>query len=449
MKNAFFTTCFAFWATVLSAQTNANFDVCSYFWKDSTPMTHDMVFLSPQGSFPSPITFNYAPVGAAICHQVEVPMPPAYASMPLTVSVSRNDNGNCINGISVADVYLISQHILGIISFQNPAQWIAADVNKSGSITTFDIVTMRKVLIGLLPPNSITPSWRFYKGSPLNPAQPFSFPPDTLRNIKDQSLPFFGVRIGDVDGDADPNVACFQALGTAPIPMLLPDDVLPANTSMLVPVAFDGTGMITGLQLEFSIDPNLVEVENVVSGAAMMSKDVNYTLTNDRFKTVMVYYPASTGPAIGANKPLFYLVVRAKQNVSLKDAIKLDPSGLAPLLIKDGQVVGIERFGLKPVYDPNLQLSVSNHEAEMARFEVVPAANPFRDRLVLQIETTVAETAQIEISDLHGRVCHRQSVALSEGQQWVEIPSAALGNGPFLYRVAAGKHTASGKLMRI
>lgn len=449
MKNTFFTALFAFLAAALSAQTNATFDVCSYFWKDSTPMTHDLVFLSPQGSFPSPITFNYTPVGAALCHQVEVPMPPAYATMPLTVLVSRNDNGNCINGISVADMYLVGQHILGITSLQNPAQLIAADVNKSGSITTFDIVTIRKVLIGLAPPNSITPSWRFYKGYTPTPSQPFGITPDTLGKINGKTLTSFGVRVGDVDGDADPNAPCFQALGTAPIPMLLPEAVLPANAAMLVPVAFDGTGQITGLQLDFSIDSNLVAVENIVSGEALMTKDVNYTLTNSRFRTIMVYYPASTGPSIGANKPLFYLVVRAKQNVSVKDAIQLDPSGLAPLLIKDGQVVGIERFGLKPVYDPHLQLSVSNHETEAARFVVDPVANPFRDRIVFQIESAAAETAQIEIADLHGRVCHRQIMALSEGQQWVEISGETLGNGPFLYRITAGKHTASGKLVRI
>lgn len=448
MKNAFFTTCFAFWATVLSAQTNANFDVCSYFWKDSTPMTHDMVFLSPQNSFPAPLTFNYAPIGAAICHQVEVPMPPAYASMPLTVSASRNDNGNCINGISIFDLHLISRHILGIAQLQYPAQ-IAADANKSGTITTFDLVTLRKVLLGLTPPNIIAPSWRYFKSFVPNPSNPFAFNVDTLGKLNGKTVTLFGVRVGDVDGDADPNLPCFQALGTTPISMVLPDAVLPANTPMAVPVAFDGIGTLAGLQLELSIDPNLVAVENVANGEAILNKDIDYTLTNTYFRAILLSYASASGPTLGANKPLFYLVVRAKQNVSLKDAIKLDPSGLAPLLIKDGQVVGIERFGLKPVYDPNLQLSVSNHEAEMARFEVVPAANPFRDRLVLQIETTVAETAQIEISDLHGRVCHRQSVALSEGQQWVEIPSAALGNGPFLYRVAAGKHTASGKLMRI
>ena len=53
---------------------------------------------------------------------------------------------------------------------------IAADANMSGSITTFDIVELRKLILGIyqtLPNNT---SWRFVDKSFVfpNPANPFS-----------------------------------------------------------------------------------------------------------------------------------------------------------------------------------------------------------------------------------------------------------------------------------
>ena len=49
-------------------------------------------------------------------------------------------NINPLNGVSTFDLVLISKHILGISPLENPYQWIAADINQSGSVTTFDIV---------------------------------------------------------------------------------------------------------------------------------------------------------------------------------------------------------------------------------------------------------------------------------------------------------------------
>ena len=62
-----------------------------------------------------------------------------------TVAPSRNDDP--LNGISTMDLILISQHILGINLLSSPYKMIAADVNKSGTITAFDLVELRKLIL--------------------------------------------------------------------------------------------------------------------------------------------------------------------------------------------------------------------------------------------------------------------------------------------------------------
>lgn len=63
-------------------------------------------------------------------------------------------------GISTLDLVLISKHVLGIEPFANPFQLIAADENNSGSVTTFDILEIRKLLLGIKT-NFTAGTWRY------------------------------------------------------------------------------------------------------------------------------------------------------------------------------------------------------------------------------------------------------------------------------------------------
>ncbi|MCC6281310.1 MAG: T9SS type A sorting domain-containing protein [Saprospiraceae bacterium] len=83
---------------------------------------------------------------------------------------------------------------------------IAADANRSGSITTFDIVEFRKMILGIydeLPNNT---SWRFVDKDYVfpNPANPFQtlFPENiSTEDVQGDHLSddFVGVKIGDVN----------------------------------------------------------------------------------------------------------------------------------------------------------------------------------------------------------------------------------------------------------
>ena len=90
---------------------------------------------------------------------------------------------------------------------------IAADANKSGSITTFDIVELRKLILGIyqeLPNNT---SWRFVDKAFAfpNPNNPFqtTFPENIsvasscMTSHMDDD--FVGVKVGDVNGTAVAN----------------------------------------------------------------------------------------------------------------------------------------------------------------------------------------------------------------------------------------------------
>ncbi len=82
---------------------------------------------------------------------------PPYSSADLLSLLPDVDYSSPLEGVTSYDLVQISKHILSIEPFENPFQIIAADVNNSGSITTFDIVELRKLILGIynkLPNNS-------------------------------------------------------------------------------------------------------------------------------------------------------------------------------------------------------------------------------------------------------------------------------------------------------
>lgn len=126
----------------------------------------------------------------------------------LSDSLRPQRSDNPLNGVSTFDLVLINKHILDIERLGSPYQIIAADANGSGSVTTADILTLRRLILGIDTTLTHSPLWRFV---PANfqfpdPEQPFktAFPQAiaVTASSQPQQANFIGVRIGDVNGSA-------------------------------------------------------------------------------------------------------------------------------------------------------------------------------------------------------------------------------------------------------
>jgi len=73
-------------------------------------------------------------------YSFDLPINSNYAITP-----ERNDNP--LNGVSTYDLVKISQHILGVEALSTPYKLIAADINKSGNISTLDLVALRRLIL--------------------------------------------------------------------------------------------------------------------------------------------------------------------------------------------------------------------------------------------------------------------------------------------------------------
>jgi large repetitive protein len=112
------------------------------------------------------------------------------------------------NGVTTFDLVLVQKHILGIGPLENPYRMIAADVNDSKSISTADLIQMRKVILNLDPSFKGLPSWRFvaakFKFSDVRNPWAGAFPEQHIVNDLSEKVQadFVAIKLGDVNGSA-------------------------------------------------------------------------------------------------------------------------------------------------------------------------------------------------------------------------------------------------------
>ena len=118
-----------------------------------------------------------------------------------------------LNGVTTFDLVLISQHILGVQPLDSPYKIIAADANQSNSVTTADVLLLRKIILQIETNFPGGETWRFVEKaySFPEPLNPFSeeFPEIiNLNNLTSDELEadFIGIKLGDVNGSANPQL---------------------------------------------------------------------------------------------------------------------------------------------------------------------------------------------------------------------------------------------------
>jgi hypothetical protein len=114
-----------------------------------------------------------------------------------------------LNGINTWDLILLKRHVLGQEPLDNPYKLIAADINKSGTITLFDRSELIKLILGTYVKFPYNTSWRFVDKNQVfpNPLNPFT---QILReslpygqwSLQGIPLEFIGIKIGDLDNSA-------------------------------------------------------------------------------------------------------------------------------------------------------------------------------------------------------------------------------------------------------
>lgn len=120
---------------------------------------------------------------------------------------------NPLDGVSTFDILLIQRHILGIQVLNSPYKMIAADVNNSRSITSLDMIQLRKLILGIDTKLINNRSWRFVDAAyvfpdPTNPWRPAFPESSSIASWRpNPSTNFVAIKIGDMNASAKVNTS--------------------------------------------------------------------------------------------------------------------------------------------------------------------------------------------------------------------------------------------------
>lgn len=125
-------------------------------------------------------------------------------------NIKPRPDATALNGVTTQDLALISKHILNLEAFSTPWKILSADANNSGTVTTLDIVGLRRLILGIDERLALQPAWRFHRTITVfnNPSNPFIgtffYEDAQIDNLQrnETEIDFYGIKIGDVNNSS-------------------------------------------------------------------------------------------------------------------------------------------------------------------------------------------------------------------------------------------------------
>jgi len=348
-----------------------------------------------------------------------------FASIPLgaNVTVTPTKDDNPLNGVSTYDLVLMTKHILGLEPLTTPYKMIAADANRSGSITTFDIVEFRKLILGIyneLPNNT---SWRFVEKAFTfpNPANPFgtSFPENiSLSDLSTNMMAnhFEGVKIGDVNGTAIANSLQSVEDRTAATMLFDVQDRM-VKAGEVFTVNFKGAERVQGYQ--FTMNFNSLEVVDVVPGTDM--KLDNFGVFEDSPRDGR----GAITTSVDGEANEFAVTFRATKAGQISNML-----GISSRITKaEGYSLTNDRLDVAFRFRSPAGMTTVGVGFELYQNQ----PNPFVNKTFIGFHLPEAANATLRIFDETGRMVFTQNGAFAKGYNTIPVDRALLNTTGLLY----------------
>ncbi|MBK6930507.1 MAG: hypothetical protein IPH12_06405 [Saprospirales bacterium] len=384
-----------------------------------------------------PVSKNISKNTTDSCFSAVFSALPLNGSYSGSVRAQRTDDP--LDGVSTFDLVLINKHILGQQPLENFYQVLAADVNQSQTITTFDIIEIRKLILGIYDTFPHASSWRFIRplAEPANltgfAAVRDTYPFSVLNLTGDTQLGnfhFIGVKMGDANSNAAfAGVVASDRHLQPPLVLRAADIQLETGRSYWVPVRIPESAELEGWQLALQADPEALLIQDIqgipLPYAALLP-------TGELRLSNVEEYPRT----YAANEPLVWLQVLARQPVLLSKALRINATQLRP----EAYVWG----GRTPRL---MALEIGETLPGVIFFP--PQPNPFVEETRFGVQLDAVATICLEVFGLDGRRVYQNTQVLEAGSHTLRLPGSALpAAGVWAYRIQAGDTAASGRVVK-
>ena len=345
-------------------------------------------------------------------------------------------NDNPLNGVSTLDLVLIQRHILGLEKLDSPFKMIAADINNDESISSLDLLELRKLVLGIyneLPENN---SWRFVNPSSIiNPANPW--PVSEVRNIQDLSNNmmqenFTGVKIGDVNNTVTVNAKGVEVDRRKSKAIELAYEDAMFNKGELVEMTLSSKELKALSGLQFTLKTQDLELVSV-AGTALDINESNFAQLDPNTIT----FSWNTAEMIDA-QDIVTITFTAKSSGKLSERIEMNSN-----------VVSAEAYlGTELNIVPVTLIGRNNTEQAFALEQNNP--NPFKEMTTINFTLPQSSNVDINVVDVTGKLVWSMSGDFAKGANAIELSSKDINaTGVLYYTIEAGAYTATKKMIII
>lgn len=328
------------------------------------------------------------------------------------LQVSKEDG--VANGVSTVDLILATKHILGAKLLDSPYKIIAADVDRSNSISVIDLVRLRKVILSIYTSFPNNTAWRFIpkdfkftdSTNPFLDALPDDMSFDFLGGDLNQN--FIAIKVGDLNGSVKLEGEQGARLLGAPVALHIADREVQPGEFVEVVLASPGLNKMEGFQFTLDYDETALRFERLEEGdLPNQNRDHNFgvfafegAITTTWNKSPEEAYSFTEGETV-----LFRTHFVATRAGRLSEFISLN-----------------DEFTPSEAYDEKLNsqaltLQFSSSSTESARFLMRQnQPNPVSTETIIPFVTPEQAWVTLYITDLNGRAVYSESASFEAGE---------------------------------
>jgi len=317
---------------------------------------------------------------------------------------------------------------------------MAADVSNNGSISTGDLVEMRRLILGINDKFSKTDSWKFVPSDFVfdDPSSPFSQEiPESVTTMGNQEVAFTGYKMGDLNL----NASTANLLGddfAGDLELWIQDESFTAGEQVVVPVNMVERVDILGLGLEIEYDHNTLSFVGLQSETLNgLESSMYYDHPQKEGSVQLAWYDAYPSN-LDVDEAVISLVFTAKDNSDIKSAITIQKGQLSTAVITNGA----------ELLEKEISTNIKENISVVKLYQNQP--NPFSSETVIQFDLLKSDQVNFEIVDISGKTIYQRTSSHSKGANQIVVNAHDLpSTGIFYYRLQAGDFIETKKLIHI
>lgn len=311
-------------------------------------------------------------------------------------------NKGFLNGISTLDLVYITKHILGSLLLDSKYKKIAADVNNNGSISTADLVALRRAILGLDTVFQNNTSWKIFPPEGIISKGAI----DTYQITSDSTLKYIGVKIGDVSESTN----CIPAAARDAKTYLFNLDEKALNTDEIYTLNIDNQEL-EGFQFTLKYDDKALELVALDENSALKGSGriITSQLKGEQFKASF----------------------KAKKPINLSEAFRISSSKLVAEGYMNDEIFIIDFSFAKKTNDA---FSLGQNQP-----------NPFNGTTQIEFSSAQKSDYQLVISDAIGREIKNIKGIAEKGSNLIDLEMQE--KGVYFYQLKINGQSAVKKMI--